>query len=107
MKRPIRRKRVALKFTKIEQVQKVNDHFFPSKSKKFFRAENIQFSSRRLFLCPEIAHYGQSSQVCRVVGVLYIACDGDHRSWEAGSDVFKLRYWPYFLRIFRYSSTRA
>ena len=30
--------------------------FFHFPSKKFFRKENIQFSSRRFFLCPEIAH---------------------------------------------------
>ena len=42
--------------------------------RNFFRKENIQFSSRRFFLCPEIAHDAQSFQVCRVVGVLYNFC---------------------------------
>ena len=63
-------------------------------SKNFFRKENIQVSSRRFFVCPEIAHDAQSSQVCIVVGALYITCVGCHRGLEAGGGRFKSRDRP-------------
>ena len=63
----------------------------------FFRKENIHFRSRLfLFPFPEIAHEAQSSQVCRVVAVLYNTSVGCHRGSEAGSGGFESRYRLFF-----------
>ena len=49
------------------------------RQKNSLERKNIQFSSRRFFLCPEIAHDAQSLQVCRFVGVLYNTNVGCYR----------------------------
>ena len=79
--------------------------YFPSKI--FFRKENIHFSSRRFFICPEIAHDAQSLQVCaeslmsslkHMSGVTAV-----RKPEVAGSN----RAIDHFLRLFRYSLTRS
>ena len=46
--------------------------------------ERKKFNSMAfIFLCPQTAHHAQSSQVCRIVGVLYNTCVGCHRGSEA------------------------
>ena len=67
---------------------------------------NIQLSTKFLFF-PEIAHDTQSSQVCRVIGVLYKASVSCHSGSALVGGGFKSRYRPYISCIFKNSLKRS